>query len=217
MTQASSASARPRAALRTALVKKKEAAAEMMMMHAFAPAAQPLAAGPPLGAGRRRGRRSAAAGSAAAAARRPHPRTAFVFASAAGRRVGPKVAPQEVDQADGASPLLAHLARRLLSGGLAAALAASALLSAPAPAAAGGAEPQQLLQVHFPASRDPKMAAAQKTLVQAWGLAREMYLDPSLNGADWDGALGEGLAATFAAERQVRCPRVGSLLCRVVE
>jgi hypothetical protein len=38
------------------------------------------------------------------------------------------------------------------------------------------------LTINFPASKDPELFKIQKTLVQSWGLVRQVYVDPTFNG-----------------------------------
>mmetsp|Transcript_23085 Transcript_23085/g.38642 ORF Transcript_23085/g.38642 Transcript_23085/m.38642 type:complete len:244 (-) Transcript_23085:10-741(-) len=48
------------------------------------------------------------------------------------------------------------------------------------------------LTIKFPASKDPELFKIQKTLVQSWGLVRQVYVDPTFNGQGlekWQGGL----------------------------
>ncbi|KAF4359444.1 hypothetical protein F8388_001488 [Cannabis sativa] len=44
----------------------------------------------------------------------------------------------------------------------------------------------ECLTVAFPVSRAPEVNRVQRTLVEAWGLIRETFVDPTFNHQDWD-------------------------------
>ncbi len=52
----------------------------------------------------------------------------------------------------------------------------------------------------FPASPDPRVFAAQQTLVEAWSIIEDAYVDAQFGGHQWDDELSNALVATFAAE-----------------
>lgn len=64
--------------------------------------------------------------------------------------------------------------------GFAAAATALASVCYDAPAFA------ESLTVAFPVSRAPEVNTVQRTLVEAWGLIRETFVDPTFNHQDWD-------------------------------
>lgn len=53
--------------------------------------------------------------------------------------------------------------------------------------------------VRLPASTDPAIFAVQRTLVEAWTIIGQSFVDPSFNGHDWNGELKEHMLAAFAA------------------
>ncbi|XP_057424387.1 carboxyl-terminal-processing peptidase 3, chloroplastic isoform X2 [Lotus japonicus] len=62
------------------------------------------------------------------------------------------------------------------------------------------APPQALAQsltVAFPVSRAPEVNAVQRTLVEAWGLIRETFVDPTFNHQDWDMKLQQTMVEMF--------------------
>lgn len=52
----------------------------------------------------------------------------------------------------------------------------------------------------FPASPDPKVFAAQQTLVEAWSIIEDAYVDAQFGGHQWEDELSNALVATYAAE-----------------
>ncbi|XP_073223812.1 carboxyl-terminal-processing peptidase 3, chloroplastic isoform X2 [Cicer arietinum] len=55
----------------------------------------------------------------------------------------------------------------------------------------------QSLTVAFPVSRAPEVNAVQRTLVEAWGLIRETFVDPTFNHQDWDMKLQQTMVEMF--------------------
>ncbi|KAI9080794.1 hypothetical protein K1719_037307 [Acacia pycnantha] len=53
------------------------------------------------------------------------------------------------------------------------------------------------LTVAFPVSRAPEVNAVQRTLVEAWGLIRETFIDPTYNHQDWDLKLQQTMVEMF--------------------
>ncbi|KAL2326983.1 hypothetical protein Fmac_020410 [Flemingia macrophylla] len=53
------------------------------------------------------------------------------------------------------------------------------------------------LTVAFPVSRAPEVNAVQRTLVEAWGLIRETFVDPTFNHQDWDLKLQQTMVEMF--------------------
>ncbi|RDX94965.1 Carboxyl-terminal-processing peptidase 3, chloroplastic, partial [Mucuna pruriens] len=53
------------------------------------------------------------------------------------------------------------------------------------------------LTVAFPVSRAPEVNAVQRTLVEAWGLIRETFVDPTFNHQDWDLKLQQTMVEIF--------------------
>ncbi|KAI4387121.1 hypothetical protein MLD38_004976 [Melastoma candidum] len=53
------------------------------------------------------------------------------------------------------------------------------------------------LTVAFPASRNHEVNTVQRTLVEAWGLIRETFVDPTFNHQDWDSKLQQTMAEMF--------------------
>ncbi|KAK7345079.1 hypothetical protein VNO77_15486 [Canavalia gladiata] len=53
------------------------------------------------------------------------------------------------------------------------------------------------LTVAFPVSRAPEVNAVQRTLVEAWGLIRETFVDPTYNHQDWDLKLQQTMVEMF--------------------
>lgn len=51
----------------------------------------------------------------------------------------------------------------------------------------------------FPASNNPSIFAAQKTLVEAWTIIQEAFVDGRFGGADWEQALSEALTSAYHA------------------
>lgn len=54
--------------------------------------------------------------------------------------------------------------------------------------------------ITFPGSQIGEVNAVQKTLVEAWGIVRETYVDPTFNDQDWDLKLQEALGETLSAK-----------------
>ena len=52
----------------------------------------------------------------------------------------------------------------------------------------------------FPASPDPRVFAAQQTLVEAWSIIEDAYVDAQFGGHQWEDELSNALVATFSAE-----------------
>uniref|UniRef100_A0A1D1Z0V3 C-terminal processing peptidase n=1 Tax=Anthurium amnicola TaxID=1678845 RepID=A0A1D1Z0V3_9ARAE len=76
--------------------------------------------------------------------------------------------------------------------GLAAATAAAVSLCCSSPAAA------ESLTVAFPVSRVREVNTVQRTLVEAWGLIRETFIDPTFNHQDWDLKLQQTMVEIFS-------------------
>ncbi|EPS74446.1 hypothetical protein M569_00305, partial [Genlisea aurea] len=55
----------------------------------------------------------------------------------------------------------------------------------------------QSLTVAFPVSHMPEVNAVQRTLVEAWGLIRETFFDPTFNHQDWDLKLQQTMVEIF--------------------
>ena len=52
----------------------------------------------------------------------------------------------------------------------------------------------------FPASENPAVFAAQQTLVEAWTIVGEVFVDARFAGRNWDQELAESLNAAYSAE-----------------
>lgn len=52
----------------------------------------------------------------------------------------------------------------------------------------------------LPASPHPEVTRVQRTLVEAWSIVREAYVDPTFNDQDWDDKLQESVKATLAVD-----------------
>ncbi|KAL3694725.1 hypothetical protein R1sor_008376 [Riccia sorocarpa] len=52
--------------------------------------------------------------------------------------------------------------------------------------------------VTFPGSNITEVNSVQRTLVEAWGIVRETYVDPSFNHQDWNSKLQDSLATTLS-------------------
>lgn len=52
----------------------------------------------------------------------------------------------------------------------------------------------------FPASANPAVFAAQQTLVEAWTIVGEVFVDTRFAGHNWDQELAESLNAAYSAE-----------------
>jgi C-terminal peptidase prc len=74
------------------------------------------------------------------------------------------------------------------------AAAAAVLLVAPLPAAAAART------VTFPVAERPELFAVQKTLVEAWTIISQSFVDPTFNHQDWPAQLQGELAAVAAAD-----------------
>ncbi|EFJ47344.1 hypothetical protein VOLCADRAFT_92124 [Volvox carteri f. nagariensis] len=88
-------------------------------------------------------------------------------------------------------PGLKEIAKRIAAAALGTTTALSLILS-PAFAASE--------LVRLPASTDPVIFAAQRTLVEAWTIVGQAFVDPRFNGHDWEGELREHMMAAFNAE-----------------
>ncbi|KDP37349.1 hypothetical protein JCGZ_06803 [Jatropha curcas] len=75
--------------------------------------------------------------------------------------------------------------------GFAAAATALASLCCDSPAFA------ESLTVAFPVSRAREVNTVQRTLVEAWGLIRETFIDPTFNHQDWDSKLQQTMVEMF--------------------
>ncbi|XP_030518477.2 carboxyl-terminal-processing peptidase 3, chloroplastic [Rhodamnia argentea] len=75
--------------------------------------------------------------------------------------------------------------------GFAAAAAAFASVCSDSPAVA------ESLTVAFPASHVREVNTVQRTLVEAWGLIRETFVDPTFNHQDWDSKLQQTMVEIF--------------------
>ncbi|GMN54799.1 hypothetical protein TIFTF001_023925 [Ficus carica] len=53
------------------------------------------------------------------------------------------------------------------------------------------------LTIAFPVSRAPEVNKVQRTLVEAWGLIRETFVDPTFNHQDWDLKLQQTMVEIF--------------------
>lgn len=53
------------------------------------------------------------------------------------------------------------------------------------------------LTVAFPVSRAQEVNTVQRTLVEAWGLIRETFIDPTFNHQDWDSKLQQTMVEMF--------------------
>ena len=56
------------------------------------------------------------------------------------------------------------------------------------------------LLCRFPASANPAVFAAQQTLVEAWTIVGEVFVDARFAGHNWDQELTESLSAAYSAE-----------------
>ncbi|KAF8043873.1 hypothetical protein BT93_A2000 [Corymbia citriodora subsp. variegata] len=86
-------------------------------------------------------------------------------------------------------PLLGSIGRGLFGFAAAAAAFASACSDSPAVA--------ESLTVAFPASHVQEVNTVQRTLVEAWGLIRETFVDPTFNHQDWDSKLQQTMVEMF--------------------
>ncbi|XP_052173722.1 carboxyl-terminal-processing peptidase 3, chloroplastic isoform X1 [Diospyros lotus] len=85
--------------------------------------------------------------------------------------------------------LIRSIARGCLSFGAAALAAMSICCESPALA--------ESLTVAFPVSRAREVNTVQRTLVEAWGLIRETFVDPTFNHQDWDMKLQQTMVEMF--------------------
>ncbi|KAL1194551.1 Carboxyl-terminal-processing peptidase 3 [Cardamine amara subsp. amara] len=81
--------------------------------------------------------------------------------------------------------------RRLLGFAAAAAVAVSSSICCDSPALA------ESLTIAFPVSRAREVTTVQRTLVEAWGLIRETFVDPTFNHQDWDSKLQQTMVEMF--------------------
>ncbi|KAG2449527.1 hypothetical protein HYH02_005669 [Chlamydomonas schloesseri] len=81
-----------------------------------------------------------------------------------------------------------ELAKRVIGAALGTTTALSLILS-PAIAASE--------LVRLPASTDPAVFAAQRTLVEAWTIVGHSFVDPGFNGHDWEGELREHMMKAY--------------------
>ncbi|KAJ0042806.1 hypothetical protein Pint_17947 [Pistacia integerrima] len=86
-----------------------------------------------------------------------------------------------------------HLVKSIVKGfvGFAATATALASVCCDSPAFA------ESLTVAFPVSRAPEVNTVQRTLVEAWGLIRETFVDPTFNHQDWDSKLQQTMVEMF--------------------
>ncbi|OWM67213.1 hypothetical protein CDL15_Pgr000665 [Punica granatum] len=69
------------------------------------------------------------------------------------------------------------------------------------------------LTVAFPASRIQEVNTVQRTLVEAWGLIRETFVDPTFNHQDWDSKLQQTMAEIFALRSEdAAYKKIGAML-----
>ncbi|CAL5434853.1 unnamed protein product [Camellia sinensis] len=88
--------------------------------------------------------------------------------------------------------VIISIARGVVSLAAAAAVAAISIsCDSPPPALADS------LTVAFPVSRAPEVNTVQRTLVEAWGLIRETFVDPTFNHQDWDLKLQQTMVEMF--------------------
>ncbi|CAL5430835.1 unnamed protein product [Camellia sinensis] len=88
--------------------------------------------------------------------------------------------------------VIRSIARGVVSLAAAAAVAAISIsCDSPPPALA------ESLTVAFPVSRAPEVNTVQRTLVEAWGLIRETFVDPTFNHQDWDLKLQQTMVEMF--------------------
>ncbi|CAE6076580.1 unnamed protein product [Arabidopsis arenosa] len=81
--------------------------------------------------------------------------------------------------------------RRLLGLAAAVAVAVSSSIFCDSPALA------ESLTIAFPVSRAREVTTVQRTLVEAWGLIRETFVDPTFNHQDWDSKLQQTMVEMF--------------------
>ncbi|CAA7060617.1 unnamed protein product [Microthlaspi erraticum] len=81
--------------------------------------------------------------------------------------------------------------RRLLGLAAAVSVAVSSSTCCDSPALA------ESLTIAFPVSRAREVTRVQRTLVEAWGLIRETFVDPTFNHQDWDSRLQQTMVEMF--------------------
>ncbi|VVB06068.1 unnamed protein product [Arabis nemorensis] len=81
--------------------------------------------------------------------------------------------------------------RRLVGFAAAVAVACSSWIGCDSPALA------ESLTIAFPISRAREVTTVQRTLVEAWGLIRETFVDPTFNHQDWDSRLQQTMVEMF--------------------
>lgn len=94
------------------------------------------------------------------------------------------------------SKIVSDRFRRIGAGLLAVVTSISLFLGAPVSITASAAE-QRILT--FPVAEDPKLFEVQKTLVEAWGIVSEAFIDPTFNRRDWPSELSDRLNAIASA------------------
>ncbi|KAK7266970.1 hypothetical protein RIF29_19632 [Crotalaria pallida] len=87
--------------------------------------------------------------------------------------------------------IIKSAAKNAIGFGASAAVLFSVFCDLPSPALA------ESLTVAFPVSRAPEVNAVQRTLVEAWGLIRETFVDPTFNHQDWDLKLQQTMVEMF--------------------
>ncbi|KAJ9519435.1 hypothetical protein QJQ45_023077 [Haematococcus lacustris] len=98
----------------------------------------------------------------------------------------------ELSFADSETPGLTQRIAREAGLAVAGLAAASLLLTQCGPACAD-------TLIRLPASKNPEVFAAQRTLVEAWTIVGESFVDPGFNSQDWKGALQRHMMAAYAA------------------
>jgi C-terminal processing protease CtpA/Prc len=83
------------------------------------------------------------------------------------------------------------IGRRLLGLAAAVSVAVSLSIFCDSPALA------ESLTIAFPVSRAREVTTVQRTLVEAWGLIRETFVDPTFNHQDWDFKLQQTMVEMF--------------------
>lgn len=67
--------------------------------------------------------------------------------------------------------------------------------------------------LRFPASANPGIFAAQKTLVEAWTIIEDAYVDAHFGGNDWEGELSEALVSAYTADTSASAyHQIGTML-----
>jgi len=73
-----------------------------------------------------------------------------------------------------------------------------------------------LLTYRFPASANPSVFAAQQTMVEAWTIVGEVFVDARFAGHNWDHELTEGLNAAYTADSgDVAYREIGHMLSKL--